>query len=148
MCLVMRGRTLQILSNNEKCKGLIKELKTQNKLFLAIGLFPPEGGLGELKEEISFPNGFIGDFLVNIIQIHKCKEPDLIHAKLFSNSHETREEAVLRAKLHTSKKRIKIVPIDVNREVRRCFMCNSYEHTSTHCTEITPACGKCVLQHD
>lgn len=137
-----------ILTNNTTCKGFINDLKTQVKLYPAIGLFAPEGDLKELKEEIEFRNGFIEDSLVKIVQIHKCKEPDLIHIKLFFNSPEVRDEAVYRAKIHTSMKRIKIVPIDVNREVRRCYKCNKYGHTSTHCNAATATCGKCAQNHD
>jgi hypothetical protein len=137
-----------ILTNSTTCRGIINDLKTQIKLYPAIGLFAPEGDLKELKEEIEFRNGFIADSLVKIVQIHKCKEPDLIHIKLFFNSPEVRDEAIYRAKIHTSMKKIKIVPIDVNREVRRCYKCNKYGHTSTRCNATTATCGKCGQNHD
>lgn len=137
-----------ILTNSTTCRGIINDLKTQIKLYPAIGLFAPEGDLKELKEEIEFRNGFIADSLVKIVQIHKCEEPDLIHIKLFFNSPEVRDEAIYRAKIHTSMKKIKIVPIDVNREVRRCYKCNKYGHTSTHCNATTATCGKCGQNHD
>jgi hypothetical protein len=33
---------------------------------------------------------------------------------------------VLQSNLHISKKKIKIAPIDSNRESRRCYKCNKY----------------------
>ena len=142
------NKALSIIKTSEECKAVFNDPKTQEKLFPAIGLFAPIGDMADLKDEISFRNSFMGDTLVKVIQIHKCKEDDLGHIKLFFSSAATRDEALLRSKIHTSYKLIKIVPIDPNREVRRCYKCNRYGHTSSRCTGLTPTCGKCACNHD
>lgn len=141
-------KALNIIKNSEECKAVMNDPKTQEKLYPAIGLFAPIGDMAELKDEISFRNSFMRDTLVKVIQIHKCKEPDVGHVKLFYSSAASRDEALLRSKIHTSYKLIKIVPIDPNREVRRCYKCNRYGHTSTRCPALAPTCVKCACNHD
>jgi hypothetical protein len=142
------NKALSIIKNREECKAVLNDPKTQEKLFSAIGLFAPIGVMANLKDEISFRNSFMGDTLVKVIQIHKWKEDNLGHIKLFFSSAATTDEALLRSKIHTSYKLIKNVPIDPNREVRRCYRCNRYGHTSTRCTALTPTCGKRVCNHN
>jgi hypothetical protein len=117
-------KALNIIKNSEECKAVMNDPKTQEKLYPAIGLFAPISDMAELKDGISFRNSFMRDTLVKVIQIHKCKEPDVGHVKLFFSSAASRDEALLRSKIHTSYKLIKIVPIDPNREERRCYKCN------------------------
>ncbi len=139
---------LNIIKNSEECKAIMNDPNTQEKLYPAISLFAPSGDMAELKDEISFRNSFMRDTLVKVIQIHKFKEPDVSHTKLFFSSAASRDEALLRSKINTSYKLIKIVPIYPNREVRRCYKCNRYGHTSTRFPALAPTCGKCASNHD
>lgn len=141
-------KALDIIRTSEECKAVINDPRTQEKLYPAIGLFVPIENMDELKEDINFRNSFIEGTLQKIVQIHKCNDQDLGHVKMYFSSAAVRDEALSRNKIHTRYKLIKIVPIDVNREVRRCYKCNNYGHTSSHCKATAPTCGKCSSNHD
>ncbi|KZR98073.1 Uncharacterized protein APZ42_006689, partial [Daphnia magna] len=141
-------KALDIIRTSEECQVVINDPRTQEKLYPAIGLYVPIENMDELKEDINFRNSFIEGTLKKIVQIHKCNDQDLGHVKTYCSSAAVRDDSLSRNKIHTRYKLIKIVPIDANREVRRCYKCNNYGHTSSHCKAPAPTCGKCSSNHD
>ena len=86
---------------------MINDLKTQVKLFPAIGLFAPKGNLKELKEEIAFRSGFLKNQQLKSLKY--ISEPDdLIHIKFFFNSPEIRDKVFFEPKYTQAKRKQKL----------------------------------------
>jgi hypothetical protein len=69
------------------------------------------------------------------------------HVKIFLRTRAARDSILLRGKASILGTNHRIIPVDLDREVRRCFKCQGYGHTQKFCPAATPACGRCAMPH-
>jgi hypothetical protein len=148
---VESARAQTIMESKAECKAIFKPIGTQVRMYPAIGLYADISDVRELENDIRFRNPCARDTLQKVIVTKRLKngagiETGLGHIKLLFNSAAARDRILNQNRMFTEGKAIRVVEVDANREVRRCYKCQKYGHTQQHCSD-TVRCGHCAGQH-
>lgn len=113
----------------------------------AVVLHVDISNMEELRSKITHRNPLISSCIEDIKIIHKKQDETNGHVKLILSSSSARDALLSKGKLFVDNTAYRVVPIDPNREVKRCFNCQRYGHTQQNCRSATPTCGKCAESH-
>ena len=147
---VQCGKAKSMIETKPECKLIFETANTQTKLFPAIALHVDLTDLESLKKELVFRNPVHGSSIKQFRTIFRSTKNPSGHIKILFDSRRARDEVINRGVLFAFGRRIQIVPVDPNREVRRCYRCQSYGHiaksASNECSK-EEMCGFCAGQH-
>lgn len=93
-------------------------------------------------------NSFVGDSLASVKFVFQSKQTPTGHVKLLFRAKEVRDEALKRGHIFVGGRKVKVVEVDWNREVRRCYKCQGYGHIKHNCSASVLTCGLCAGGHD
>ena len=126
---------------------LFKSASSLSVLHQVVALFVDVSDLNRLQSELEFPNNSFKGQIHSVKKVYSKPGSSIDHAKIFLRTKQAKDEALGRGRAFLSTSSHRIVPPDVNREVRRCFNCQRYGHTQHECKAESPACGKCAEHH-
>ena len=116
-------------------------------LFPAVALFVDSSHIPDLHKELELRNqGFSGK-IHSIRSIYQKPEFSKCHIKIFFNCRQTRDMAILSGEVDFFNTFSRLVEVNIDREVRRCYNCQGYGHTQANCRSPNPNCGKCAGNH-
>jgi hypothetical protein len=69
------------------------------------------------------------------------------HVKNFLRTRQARENILFLGRASFLGNDYRVVPVYLDREVRRCFKCQKFGHTQHVCSASKLACGKCAGEH-
>ncbi len=126
---------------------LFKSATSLNVLHPVVALFVDVSDLELLQTELEFRNNVFKGQIHSMKKVFSKPGSSLGHVKIFLRSKQAKDDVLSRGRAFLSTSSHRIVPPDVNREVRRCFNCQRYGHTQHDCKAESPACGKCAEHH-
>ena len=140
------AKAAAILNGKADFQSKFDSASKLNVLYPLIALLVNVSDPASLKAELEHRNkslrGLIHSVKVVFTKQHKTEG----HVKLFLCTKQARDDILFLGKASILGKDYRIVPLDLNREVRRCYRCQQYGHTQQLCTK--PAdCGKCAGPH-
>ena len=150
---VQSGIAKALIKSKPECSRLfdIESVSTQTKLFPAVALHVDVTDLDTLKKEITFRNPSVGHSIKLIRTIFRSPlNTSVGHVKLFFDDKRTRDEVLKAGRLFAAGKRLQVVQVDPNREVRRCFRCQTYGHiakSAANACSNDEVCGFCAGPH-
>ena len=127
--------------------NLFLSVSQTTRLYPVVALFVDLALLPKLREEIMLRNVQFKDKIVTISQIFKKQGSNKGHIKIFFNCRSARDYALNCGSVDFFNTSARLVEPLVDREVRRCFICQSYGHAMSTCRMTTPSCGKCAGPH-
>lgn len=101
----------------------------------------------EILSEIRYRNPILRENLRSAKIVHRFKESNEGHVKLWITSRETRDIVLQRGEIYLSGRRCRVTELDLHREVRRCFKCQQYGHLLKDCQSKSDVCGRCAGPH-
>ena len=147
---VQSGRAKAMMESKPESVRLFQTVNTQPKLYPAIILNVDVGDLEALKNELVFRNSFLKNSIKKFLPIFRSQNNVTGHAKLFFDDKSLRDTVLKAGRLFAFGRRSRVVEVDLNREVRRCFRCQAYGHiaksTSNACVK-DEICGFCAGAH-
>jgi hypothetical protein len=147
---VQSGRAKSLMESKPECVHLFESVVTQSRLFPVVALHVDISDLDSLKKELVFRNTNCGFAIKQVRTIFRSPNNQSGHVKLFFDSKRVRDEVLKSGRLFANGKRIQIVEVDLNREVRRCYRCQAYGHiakTSNNACAKEEVCGYCSGPH-
>jgi hypothetical protein len=147
---VQSGRAKSLIETKKECVDLFKTVLTQDKLFPAVALNVDVTDIDALKKEFVFRNPNVGLAIKQVRVIFRSSNSPKGHVKLFFDSKKVRNEVLKSGRLFAAGRRVQVVEVDPNREVRRCFRCQTYGHIAKSATTACSkdeVCGFCAGQH-
>jgi hypothetical protein len=147
---VQSGRAKSLMETKQECRTLFKSVATQAKLFPAVALNVDVADVEALEKELVFRNPNVGHAIKQVRAIFRYSNSTNGHVKIFFDSKRARDEVLKSGRLFAAGRRVQVVEVDLNREVRRCFRCQSYGHiakSSTNSCSKDEVCGFCAGQH-
>jgi hypothetical protein len=147
---VQSGRAKSLLESKPEGIRLFESVNTQSRLFPVVALRVDISDLDALKKELVFRNPTCGFAIKQVRTIFRSQNNSSGHAKIFFDSKRVRDEVLRSGRLFADGKRIQVVEVDLNREVRRCYRCQSYGHiakTSNNSCVKEEVCGYCAGSH-
>jgi hypothetical protein len=148
--VVQSGRAKTLMETKSECKRIFESVNTQPKVYPAIMLNADIADLETLKKELGFRNPSIGNSLKSLRTIFRSPNNVTGHVKIFFNSKRARDEVLKAGRLFAAGRRFRVVEVDLNREVRRCFRCQAYGHiakSTTNSCEHEEVSGFCAGGH-
>ena len=104
-----------------------------------------------LKKELSFRNPTCSSAIKQIRSIFRSSNSQKGHVKLFFDSKRVRDEVLKSGRLFAFGRRVQVVEVDLNRDVRRCYRCQTYGHIAktpnNACSNEEVVCGYCAGPH-
>ena len=147
---VQSGRAKATLESKPECLRLFQTVNTQPKLYPAIILNVDVDDLEALKKELVFRNPAVKSSFKKVLSIFRSQNNVTGHAKLFFDDKSIRDTVLKAGRLFAFGRRFRVVEVDLNREVRRCFRCQVYGHiakSATNACEKDEVCGFCAGAH-
>ena len=147
---VQSGRAKSLMETKQECRNLFKTVSMQDKLFPAVALNVDVSDVDALMKELVFRNPNFGRAIKQIRAIFRSSNSTNGHVKLFFDSKKVRDEVLKSGRMFAAGRRVQVVEVDLNREVRRCFRCQTYGHiakSSTNSCSKDEVCGFCAGQH-
>jgi len=98
-------------------------------------------------KELVFRNPNVGRAIKQVRAIFRSSNSTNGHVKLFFDSKKVRDEVLKSGRMFAAGRRVQVVEVDLNREVRRCFRCQTYGHiakSSTNSCSKDEVCGFCA----
>lgn len=142
-----RDEAKRILQTKDEVKSSVKSLMAPNRSFPVVALYTGTEDLESLKREIEYRNPVM-EGKINIIRPLSKKTE---HVKIYLSTKECQEELLTRGRIYMKREgnftSHKIVELDLNREVRRCYRCQKYGHLAGTCKQ-TERCGRCAESHE
>jgi hypothetical protein len=148
--VVQSGRAKTLMETKSECTRIFESVNTQHKLYPAIILNIDITDLEALKKELVFRNPSIGKSLKSLRTIFRSPNNVTGHVKVFFDTKRARDEVLKAGRLFAAGRRFRVVEVDLNREVRRCFRCQAYGHiakSATNSCDHEEVCGFCAGGH-
>ncbi len=108
-----------------------------------INLFVNVSDPAPLKVELEHRNKSLRGLIHSVKVVFTKQHTTEGHVKLFLRTKQARDGILFLGKASILGKDYRIFPLDLNREVRRCYRCQQYGHTQHLCAKPA-ACGKCA----
>jgi len=147
---VQSGRAKAMMESKPESVRLFQTVNTQPKLYPAIILHVDVDDLEALKTEIAFRNPIAKNSIKKVHTIFRSQNNITGHAKLFFGDKSIRDAVLKAGRLFAFGRRFRVVEVDLNREVRRCYRCQAYGHISKSATNACvkdEVCGFCAGSH-
>ena len=147
---VQSGRAKSLIESKPECKRLFDSVDTQARLFPVVALHVDISDLDLLKKELSFRNPSCGSAIKQIRTIFHSSNSQRGHVKLFFTSKRVRDEVLRCGRLFAFGRRVQVVEVDLNRDVRRCYRCQTYGHiakSANNACSNEEVCGYCAGSH-
>ncbi|EFX62974.1 hypothetical protein DAPPUDRAFT_119650 [Daphnia pulex] len=118
-----------------------------NVSFPVVALFVNVSDPAKLNAELEHRNALLRGQILSVKVIFTKPQTTEGHVKIFLKSRAVRDEILALRKASVFGTYYRIVPVDLNREVRRCFKCQHYGHIQRDCPATFATCGKCAERH-
>ena len=82
----------------------------------------------QLQSEIVLRNASLKDKVHSIRTLYTKPNTNTGHVKILLNNREVRDDFLFRGRVFANDSSYRVVEIDLNREVRRCYKCQKYGH--------------------
>ncbi len=112
-----------------------------------VALFVNVSDPDKLKAELEHRNALLCGQIQSVKVIFTKPQTTEGLFKIFLKSRAVRDEILALRKASVFGTYYRIVPVDLNREVRRCFECQHYGHIQRDCPVTFATCGKCAEWH-
>lgn len=137
-----------ILSKKNPNDTVLTNFEIRKRTSAAVVLHVDTSDPDTLKKELIHRNPVLYNQLIAVKIILKKKEDNVGHVKLIlASSSSTRDHLISCGRVFINNHSHKVVPVDANREVRRCFRCQKYGHLMNACKAPSFTCGKCSEEH-
>ena len=117
-----------------------------NVMFPVIALFVNVSDPEFLKKELEHRNKSLRGSIHSVKVVYTKPNTTEGHVKLFLRSKQARDDILFLGKASILGRDFRVVPVDLDREVRRCYKCQQYGHTQQLCSKPV-VCGKCSGNH-
>lgn len=141
------SKATDILNKQPEFRSQFSQASKLNFFFPVVALFVDVTDLDHLKFELEHRNKLMRGQIHSLKKVYSKPNSPLGHVKIFLQSREARDNILLQKKVSVNGVNFRVVPIDLDREVRRCFRCQKYGHIQGVCKAVTSACGKCSKSH-
>jgi phosphotransferase system IIB component len=141
------ARAAKLFQDNPKFKDMFKGVRKIESLHPVVILFAEVSDLDALRQELEHRNKTFRGQIHDIKTIFRKQGTNLGHVKILLKSERAKKAALDKKRAAFFDESLRIVDIDLNREVRRCFKCQGYGHTQMICRAQHPKCGKCSGSH-
>ena len=141
------AKAADILNKKPDFQSRFESASKLNVLYPVVALFVNVSDTESLKKKLEHRNKFLRDQIISVKIIFTKPNSTEGHVKIFLRSKLARDNILGQKKASIFDVDYRIVPVDLNREVRRCFKCQQYGHTQKFCKVELPACGKCAGPH-
>jgi hypothetical protein len=131
----------------KKGTSMFKLVSKSNTLHPAVALFVNLNFLPSLKNELMYRNDDQNGKVYSCMKVYSKPGSDLGHVKIFLTCRETRDNLLFRGGVNVFNTRPHGVEVDLNREVRRCCVCQGYGRVQANCRAKEPRCDKCSGAH-
>lgn len=125
---------------------LFKSVTQLDIFYPAVALFVDVSNLDDLQAELEYRNPSLKKNPISKSYLHQTQFQYRPRKNIFW-SKLVRDDALQKGRAFVFDTSHRIVEVDLNREVRRCFKCQRYGHTQHNCTVKFYACGKCAGRH-
>ena len=99
-----------------------------------------------LKKELEHRNKSLRGSIHSVKVVYTKPNTTEGHVKLFLHSKQARDDILFLGKASILGRDFRVVPVDLDRKVRRCYKCQQYGHTQQLCSKPV-VCGKCSGNH-
>jgi hypothetical protein len=147
---VQSGRAKVMMESKPESVRLFQTVNTQPRLYPAIILNVDVEDLEAVKNELAFRNPCVNNSIKRVHSIFRSQNNVTGHAKLFFDDKSIRDTVLKAGKLFAFGRRFRVVEVDLNREVRRCFRCQAYGHIAKSANNACvkdEVCGFCAGAH-
>lgn len=142
-----RDEARKIFQTKENVKSAVKSISAPNRSFPVVALYVGTDDLQALKTEIEYRNPVL-EGKINVIR-PLSKKTD--HIKIYLSTRESQENILAKRRIYINQggnfSSHKIVELDLNREVRRCYRCHKYGHLAATCKK-PEVCGRCAESYE
>jgi hypothetical protein len=136
-----------ILNNKPEFQSHFENAGKLNVSFPVVALFVNVSDPDNLRAELEHRNALLRGQIQSVKVIFTKPQTTEGHVKIFLKSRAVRDEILALRKASVFGTYYRIVPVDLNREVRRCFKCQHYGHIQRDCPATFATCGKCAERH-
>jgi hypothetical protein len=141
------AKAAAILNNKPEFHSHFEAAGKLNVSYPVVALFVNVSDLDSLRKELEHRNALLRDQVQSVKVIFTKPQTTEGHVKIFLKSRAARDDILALRRVSIFGTYYRIVPIDLNREVRRCFKCQKYGHIQRDCPDNLFACGKCAERH-
>lgn len=141
------AKAAALLNNKPDFSSRFEPASKLNVSFPVVALFVNISDVNALKVELEHRNSALRGQIHSVKVIYTKPQTTEGHVKIFLKSRAVRDLILDQRRASISGTYYRIVPVDLNREVRRCFKCQRYGHIQRDCSARFVACGKCAERH-
>ena len=136
------------LEQQPECKKVFQSVSKTEHQFPAVALFVDTADLKGFESELQLRNPSKKGQIISIRPVHVKPGGTVGHVRLALRSRAIRDELIAKGRIYTGDRFHRVVPVDLDREVLRCFRCQKYGHKQgAPCKAERPSCGKCAGGH-
>ena len=121
-------RAADVMRSKPDCTSMFKSVSEQNVLFPMVALSVDVSDTKQLQSEIVLRNPSLKDKVHSIRTLYTKPNTNTGHVKILLNNREVRDDFLFRGRVFANDSSHRVVEIDLNREVRRCYKCQKYGH--------------------
>ena len=141
------AKASSLFQKKADCSRIFKSVSQLDIFYPVVALFVDVSDTDRLKDELEHRNPLLKNRIQSLKVVFTKPNTSIGHVKVFLRTKQSKAEILRKARVYVFDSTHRVVDIDLNREVRRCFNCQRYGHTQTSCKAQTPACGKCADKH-
>ena len=128
------------------CTAVFKSVAKSVALYPAVVLFADTAKLDSFRKELELRDPLVRGQIHSMRPVYKKPGESVGHVRVCFRSREIRDGLISRGRVFAGDKSYRIVPVDIDREVRRCYKCQKYGHVANDC-DGPVRCGKCAGGH-
>ena len=141
------AKAAALLNNKPDFNRRFEPASKLNVSFPVVALFVNVTNVDGLKAELEHRNSALLGQISSMKVIYTKPQTTEGHVKIFLKSRAVREAILNQRRASIFGTYFCVVPVDLNKEVRRCFKCQKYGHIQRDCSASFSACGKCADKH-
>ena len=128
------------------CKAVFQSVTKTDVLHPAVVLFADTAKLDSFHKELELRDPLVRGQIHSMRPVYKKPGESVGHVRVCFRSREIRDGLLSRGRVFAGDRSYRIVPVDIDREVRRCYKCQKYGHIADDCNGPV-RCGKCAGGH-
>lgn len=141
------AKAADILNKKPDFQSRFNSAAKLNVLFPVVALFVNVSDMESLTKELEHRNKSLRGQVHSMRVVFTKQHTTEGHVKIALRTRQAREDILFLGRASILGKDYRVVPVDLDREVRRCFKCQKYGHTQNVCSAPKVACGKCAVEH-